>query len=326
MTATNGRGRSAPPAAPAAPEPPGAAADVAGIGRTPAPGEVVLCSLSLAPEPAALARFEASLGADELARADRFRAPKDRRRYVAARGALRAILAGCLGLEARALRFAYGPHGKPALVEPDADLGFNLAHAGDRALVAVARGRTTGVDLEAIPDARAVAALMDAALTDRERSSLRAAPPAERPHRIAGLWTRKEALAKAVGLGLALPFATIEASTADDPASWFGWERRFVAGREWSLRSLDVGPEFAAALAIDGEPAPIRWDRAVPDFDGSEQTCGRCRAAQRAWPCAGESTAAAPSAKASAHVGAADHPENRCTAIVRALRPPRAVP
>ena len=58
---------------------------------------------------------ERNLSSDELARAGRFKFPRDREHFVAARAALRRILAGYLGAAAEALRFRYGAQGKPAL-------------------------------------------------------------------------------------------------------------------------------------------------------------------------------------------------------------------
>ena len=60
-------------------------------------------------------RGRALLSADECARADRFYFPRDQRRYIVARAALRLHLGAELGVDATAVSFVYGEHGKPAL-------------------------------------------------------------------------------------------------------------------------------------------------------------------------------------------------------------------
>ena len=53
---------------------------------------------------------------EELVRAERFRFPFLRRRFVAGRGALRAILAEYLSVEPQKLTFSYSAYGKPSLL------------------------------------------------------------------------------------------------------------------------------------------------------------------------------------------------------------------
>jgi 4'-phosphopantetheinyl transferase len=145
-------------------------------------------------------RRRAATSVAERERAARFRRPEDGHRYLAAHGALRLILAGYLGWDPLALRFATGAWGKP-FVE-DTDIQFNLSHSGALALIAVARGRQVGVDVERL---RPLADLEDVAArvcTAREREALAALAKPQRERAFLTLWTRKEALAKMVGEGV----------------------------------------------------------------------------------------------------------------------------
>ena len=105
--------------------------------------------------PNRLSLLAEALSPDERSRAARYRRPADARRFVAGRGLLRALLARCLDVGPAAVRFAYGPHGKPALTGMGQDLRFNVSHSAGRWLCAVALGRDVGVDLEAVDEARA---------------------------------------------------------------------------------------------------------------------------------------------------------------------------
>lgn len=65
-----------------------------------------------------LAGLHSTLAPDEAARAARFRHQQDHDRYVAARGALRAILGRYLAVEPCRVRFEYNTHGKPSVKQP----------------------------------------------------------------------------------------------------------------------------------------------------------------------------------------------------------------
>ena len=65
--------------------------------------------------PGRLAALAGTLAADERARAERFRSPTDRTRFIVARGLLRAILARYLDRDPAAIAFRYNAYGKPSV-------------------------------------------------------------------------------------------------------------------------------------------------------------------------------------------------------------------
>jgi 4'-phosphopantetheinyl transferase len=90
------------------------------------------------------------LSSDERVRASRFRFHTDGNRFIAARSSLRTILARYLWTEPAELKFGVNPFGKPHLVAGQDKLGlqFNLSHSHELALLAVARNRDIGIDIE----------------------------------------------------------------------------------------------------------------------------------------------------------------------------------
>ena len=203
--------------------------------------------------PAGLA-LEPRLAADERERAGRFRFTRDRERYLASRAALRGILAGYLGARPETLRFVRAPEGKPALLDEPTGLEFNLTHADWCAMVAVARGRRVGVDVEGI---RLGQSGMDVArrfFAPAEVDALLAAPPAERAATFVRCWTRKEAYVKARGDGLSLSLQHFEVPLTT------GATRALEASLEgpaeverWSLRELVPAPCHLGALVVEGD-------------------------------------------------------------------------
>ena len=189
------------------------------------------------------------LSAEERARATRMRFDRDRRRFVAAHGFLRALLARQLGCETAAIVFGELENGKPLIAAPATALRFNLSHSDANALAAVAIDREVGVDVELLRplrggDGLARRVLSNGELAERERA------PAAREAALLVAWTRKEAVMKACGVGLRLDPASVETgvSPSDTP--------RIVdlgpLGAAWSVASLAVGPDYAAAVAAEG--------------------------------------------------------------------------
>lgn len=202
----------------------------------------------------------ASLSPDERERAERLRFAVHRRRFVRARAALRSILARYAGADPAALAFRYGEHGKPALAGQGP--GFNLSHSEDVALCAVAAVRILGVDVEWAARPVEHLTLAERFFAPGEVAALRAVPSEDVPAAFFACWTRKEAYVKATGLGLSLPLHGFEVSLAPvaEPSLTVLGDPEETS--RWSLRALDAGTGFAAALAAERPPftvLPRRW-------------------------------------------------------------------
>lgn len=202
-------------------------------------------------------RLGRTLSTEERARAGRFRFERDRDRFVAARGLLRVLLGRYLEREPAALRFCCGPHGKPALAGGSlpTDLRFNLAHAGGLALYAVAVGREVGIDLEqpgSEIDPAQIAGMAATWFSPTEQAALVALPPERRHAAFLAGWTLKEAYAKGVGAGLALPLDTVGVAFSDGRVEAVSIGGVPVAAADWTLLPLTLGPGLVAALAGEG--------------------------------------------------------------------------
>lgn len=207
---------------------------------------------------ASAAQFAASdawLGSDERQRASRFLREDDRRRFVLARGLVRAVLGRVTGIAPAALAFDVQPHGKPVL--RDGGVHFNLSHTRGMIALALSREVEVGVDVEAIDRrldplrlaARNFSASENAALADAEAS--------QQPARFIEIWTLKEAYVKALGRGLQHDLRSFSASLAppsiidhvdgvDRPAACRCWLDQPAPGFRLALVARD-----AAALDIE---------------------------------------------------------------------------
>ena len=145
------------------------------------------------------------LTSSERARADRFTRTADRVRFTQARAALRRLLAARVGCEPAEVPLATGPHGKPHLAWAGGSaLPFNLSPSGSHALIALGDEwtvREVGIDIEACGSDVDIEGISALAFTVRERDEVRAAP--DPLQAFYGRWTAKEAVLKAIGLGVA---------------------------------------------------------------------------------------------------------------------------
>ena len=196
-------------------------------------------------------RLEATLSAEETERIARFHFQADKDRFIAAHGCLRDVLARYVHCEPPELSFSNGEHGKPSL-SSDERIDFNLTHSGDYALIATARGRKVGIDVERIRQGISSHVIARQYFSKAEVAELQALPIEEREVAFFTCWTRKEAYIKAQGLGLTLPLESFDVSlTAHEPAMLRATRPDPKEAARWTLLSLDVDPGYGAAVAVE---------------------------------------------------------------------------
>jgi 4'-phosphopantetheinyl transferase len=222
--------------------------------------------------------FDAALATmtpGERARAERFRFPRDRVRFVVGRGALRRLLGTYLRRDPARVRLTCSARGKPSLdVEAGSSLRFNLSHSGGRAVYAVSAGRELGVDVERVEPLVDMDAIASRFFSPRERTALSALSGLDRELGFYRCWTRKEAFLKALGEGLSRPLRDFDVgvlATTHASVLHVGW-KRLEAGR-WSLVDLDQGPGFVGSLAVEGPRPTVEqrtWSTETGELDADE--------------------------------------------------------
>jgi 4'-phosphopantetheinyl transferase len=173
------------------------------------------------------------------------------RRYVASHGMLRLLLGQALEVAPASVTFTKGLHGKPR-VAAETPLEFNLAHAGEMALIAICTDGAVGVDLEALdrPGMRyeEIAAV---AFTAPENAFIEASRDATAWWRH---WTRKEAYVKATGEGLSRSPDSFSLSQVLPARTW-----QPASDRHWQIRDLDPEPGYVGAVATRGPRRLRQW-------------------------------------------------------------------
>ncbi|HQV50610.1 MAG: 4'-phosphopantetheinyl transferase superfamily protein [Flavobacteriales bacterium] len=191
------------------------------------------------------------LDSAEHARADRFRFEKDKERFVLGHGWLRELLGVYLDLDPALVVMERGDYGKPFLAK--SRLQFNLSDTKDAVFVAFTLGNEIGADVETMTRKVDHASVSEYYFTPEEIVDMSKAPDAKR--RFLELWTRKEAVLKASGVGIMddLSVLRVDALVNNNTIT----HEVFVemAALEYHVRTWHIGTEHLISLA-----SPISLD------------------------------------------------------------------
>ena len=197
-------------------------------------------------------------------RANRFRRSEDRQRYILAHVMKRFYLSHLMGLKPQELVFAQGRKGKPFCSNSGAPF-FNISHSGDWVLFAVSSTEEIGVDVERAQ--RDVGeSTMKHVLTVPQLDKVAASDDPQATFIV--YWTQKEAISKALGLGLSIDFSTISCNGD------LGVSHVEHSGSKINVSAHILDESHIAAVSVlDGgknEPVPLylqdSWDGVEPNM------------------------------------------------------------
>lgn len=224
------------------------------------PREVELFRLALCAPADLIAARRNLLDETETARADRRRIEAKRTEFILTRAALRRVLAMYLQCLPEAVHFDIAEHGKPALSpRHGSTLSFNVSHSHNVALIAVADGLALGVDVEQERVEVDYPRIAQRFFSPNETRVLEALDPSEQQSAFFRCWSRKEAVIKGNGRGIALGLAKFDVSLgpADAPALL---ATRYAPeeAAKWRLVDVSPGHGYAGALAVRAPEVTVR--------------------------------------------------------------------
>jgi len=180
----------------------------------------------------------------ETRRRSRYRFDADRDRFTLATVLLRAVTGRATGVNASAVvvdrtcATCGDPHGRPRL--PGTHLEASISHSGDVVAVAVTQAGPVGVDIEQV-GAADHADLVSTVCTGSEQRHVGTATD------FYAYWTRKEAVLKATGEGLARSMTSIEVTPPGARPSLVSVDRSTDVACRMSDIHLDG---YAGAVAV----------------------------------------------------------------------------
>ena len=191
--------------------------------------------------------LSATLDLHERDRADRFRSDHDRERYIIGHGLLRLALGRLLGTPATDIDFVRGPHGKPYV--EGTELEFNLSDTKDAVILAIRPGIAIGADVETMRRTTDHAMVSAHYFTPGEVEDIRAAADGKR--RFLELWTRKEAVLKACGVGIMEDLRSLRVDRAHNALRISHPEFVRMAAPAYDVHTFHLGEDHLVSLASE---------------------------------------------------------------------------
>ncbi|OZB48478.1 MAG: hypothetical protein B7X60_03885 [Polynucleobacter sp. 39-45-136] len=180
---------------------------------------------------------------EEKVRADSFIKSADRNRYIAAHGSLRILIRHILGIEAEISINAFG---KPQLL--NSPLQFNLSHSGNVILLAFSLNNPVGIDVEERREIKDLDSIAGSYFHELEAEALSKLDQPLLSRAFFSCWAKKEAVIKALGLGLSMPLNAFEVEIFPIVGICLAkLPDRFP--RDWTLKAFNPLEGYAAAIA-----------------------------------------------------------------------------
>jgi 4'-phosphopantetheinyl transferase len=169
---------------------------------------------------------------------------------------LKALLGIYLGMAAESVVLHNDEHGRPELVAPwNTLLQFNWSHSAGKAIIAVARGVTPGIDIERVYSRARALDIAERFFHPDEATALARLDESQRARAFLQLWTGKEAVVKALGRGIAFGLQRFCLAVLPAPPQVLWLEGEDASA--WQLQPIDIDADHLASLAWRGAPRTI---------------------------------------------------------------------
>jgi 4'-phosphopantetheinyl transferase len=205
------------------------------------------------------AYLDSVLSPTERARAGRFAFDSLRHRYRVGRVALRKVLSEILGQPPTRLDFSVGVGGKPFISDGPF---FNMSMSGSMLLVGVTTGAEIGVDIELVKRFDEMDRLTGSVLSPSEQLGIANLADSERLRGFYRAWTRKEAVTKALGVGLNCDLQSFSVPLSMEYGNHpVEVSPSFPSDKPWFVHPLQVDPATEAAIACSRPIEISRYNR-----------------------------------------------------------------
>ena len=197
---------------------------------------LVICSSDQAGNPSILSSAERAQYAAFVNEAAR-------QRFLTGRWLVRHVLASGLGCSPESVPLTLAEGGKPICPLPEAPQ-FNLSHAGRHVAAVFSTAGAVGVDIEDTGRNVNAAGIADRFFAPAEVKIL----ADQGPRGFFAIWTRKEAMLKAMGTGLTGAWSTLDTFASD-----------------WQFHTYGVGESMLASVACHHSVPTLRNYRLTDD-------------------------------------------------------------
>lgn len=184
---------------------------------------------------------------------NQYRAEHVHNNFRLTRAAVRTLISEQAGVAPSDIVIDQNAFGKPFVAPgtPGSHLRFNVSHSGTFSLIALAHGRSLGVDIEKVRGNLAIDDVAARVFSSMELAAIRSYSGPYRTAAFFDIWVRKEAYVKATGEGFS--HGLRQACVLSDSAVLNGF----------TIAALPVEVGYTAALAAEGSG----WRSEILEFD-----------------------------------------------------------
>ena len=184
------------------------------------------------------------LSDQEKAQADKFINTNLKDKYIISHGLLRHLLAFYVRIKPQNIQYSINQFGKPFLT--NCRIQFNMSHSKDYATYIIALDYQVGIDIEWKDKTINFQEIADLVLSPAEINIFNKLNSEEQFHAFYNIWTKKEAIIKAIGQGLSYPIKTIDImnSIENNEAYYVDKDAVFYYSDLWGL------DDYAGAITL----------------------------------------------------------------------------
>jgi len=214
--------------------------------------DVHVWGFSLDVDAAELTHAAQYLSGNEQERVNRLVSGRHQQEFMAAHVVLRKVLSRYCTQRPQELDIQKTSAGKPFLTHDHA-VRFNLTHSHGRALIAIAKDREVGIDLEKVRPEVDIVSLANRFLSSQDQAFIGGGDSKRRHERFLQVWVAREAVFKGEGKGMTFPLHRDHVELSSD-----GKEGRLVRGGGGSegtnmpIRFLPLESGWVGAVAAEG--------------------------------------------------------------------------
>jgi len=188
------------------------------------------------------------LSEEEQGRCDAYLNEAEKVRYTCNHRFVRQVLSKYLGLPPAEIIFSHAARGKPYIKQ--SDLFFNYSYRANSGLLAISKQAEVGVDIEKIKTLQDLPTFANFCFSEKEQQIIFNSSKENFQDTLFTFWTFKEAIIKALGVGLNADLTQIDLS------EFFHKEvcpLAFDNNDQYTIKRMLAPPGHKAAFAVKGE-------------------------------------------------------------------------
>ncbi|WP_317897861.1 4'-phosphopantetheinyl transferase family protein [Aurantibacillus circumpalustris] len=186
------------------------------------------------------------LSKDEQQRCSRFVNEAEKIRYTCNHRFVRQVLAKYINQPASEINFNLSDKGKPFL--ENSDILFNYSYRTTFGLLGISKRREIGIDIEKMKLLHDLKTFADFSFSEKEKEIIFKSSDETFQDTLFTFWTFKEAMIKAIGVGLNADLTKIDLSDYyNTEVNKLGFNNTV-----YTMKQINAGPGYKAAFALKG--------------------------------------------------------------------------